>query len=269
LFFFASKAFWFLAQPLVLAAVCCIVGFGLLFSRWHRTGRAVVGIAAVLLAAVSFLPLGEWLIAPLEDRFPPYRADGRPVYGIIVLGGGSDMATSFARGRIALNDAGDRFAALTALARRYPAARLVFSGGSGDPFDQARGEAETVPGFLAEQGIDPARLIVESRSRNTWENARFSVDMLRPDPGQHWLLVTSAYHMPRAVGCFRTAGGRVTPYPVDYRTTGRRRWISLQPTDNLRLLTDAWREWIGLLAYRLAGHTGTVFPAPEETEEAS
>ncbi len=104
----------------------------------------------------------------------------------------------------------------------------------------------------------------EDKSRNTWENAIFTRDLVNPKPGDTWLLVTSAWHMPRAMGIFRKAGFKVTAYPVDYLTYGNSR--DLHPPrlalDEMERLENALHEWIGLVAYRLTDKTDALFPAP-------
>ncbi len=112
-------------------------------------------------------------------------------------------------------------------------------------------------------GINPARIAFERAARNTRENALLAMALAQPQAGETWLLVTSASHMPRAMGSFGRAGWRVTAYPVDYLTAGPGRWrpgFSLM--HGLSLLTLAEKEWIGLAAYRLLGWTDRLFPDP-------
>ena len=263
MFFPASKIFWTLAQPVTFATVLLAIGTVLLWTRWSRAGRVILSGLAIAAAFFVTVPIGDWIIAPLENRFPPVMDPGARVDGIIVLGGAANALTTMDRGQIALNDAAERLTAFTALARRYPQARLVFSGGSGDPFAQQHREADLIPAFLREQGIEPGRLIIERDSRNTWENAVRSLELVRPAPWERWLLVTSSFHMPRAIGCFRRAGANLTPYPVDYRTARRFPLLRRDSRDNVDLVTDAVREWIGLLAYRLTDRTPALFPGPE------
>jgi uncharacterized SAM-binding protein YcdF (DUF218 family) len=182
-----------------------------------------------------------------------------------VLGGGIDAYTSATRGDpLELNDAGDRVMALIELARRFPDIRLVFSGGAGAVGGEAGVEADEITTKIARYGVDPARLVSENRSRTTAENATMTRDLLKPRPGERWLLVTSAWHMPRAVGCFRKAGFSVEPYPVDYRTAGAGGflWPYAAASAGLTRLDLAVKEWTGLLAYRLTGRTDALLPGP-------
>lgn len=258
MFFLLSKLFWIIAQPLALLTLLFALGVMLLWLRRPRAGRLVVTAATILLAGLSMLPVGDWAIAPLERRFPVYADDGAPVHGIIVLGGGIDLFATRSSGVFALNDAAERLTAMTALARRYPEARIIFTGGSGSLFFQDAREADRVPDFLREQGIDPARVVIDRASRNTWENAVFTRRLGGGAPGERWLLVTSAFHMARSVGCFRRVGAEIVPYPVDFRVGTPRADLA----GNLQRLSLAIREWIGLAAYRLTGRTDALFPAP-------
>jgi uncharacterized SAM-binding protein YcdF (DUF218 family) len=150
------------------------------------------------------------------------------------------------------------------LARRYPVARIVFSGGSGRLIYEGATEAELAARLFASFGIAKERIVLEDQSRDTEENARFTKALLQPKPGERWLLVTSAHHMPRSIGVFRAAGFPVEAYPVDYRTRGAidvaRPFATLG--DGLRRTDTAAREWVGLLIYRATARTTELFPAP-------
>ena len=147
------------------------------------------------------------------------------------------------------------------LAKRYPEARLVFSGGSGllRTTPGAPSEADVARLFFQQQGLDLGRAIFEDRSRNTFENVAFSKSIVKPFPGQVWLLVSSAQDMPRTVGIFRKLNWPVVPVPVAYKSDSRHSFLL---GDNLQDLDRASHEWLGLLVYRLTGKTNALFPAP-------
>ncbi len=264
MFFAASKIFWLLAQPLSLALLFGCAGLLLAFTRRRRTARAMAALGLIVLFLSAFTTLGYVLLAPLEAAFPrppePEAADG-----IIVLGGGMDAEINAVRGGYELNRSGDRFVEALRLANRYPTARIVISGGIGD-LDQS-GEPEAIAGerFFRAMGIAGERLVLEPASRNTGENAVNTAALLGATEGQTWLLVTSAFHMPRAVGLFRKAGVAVVPWPIDYRGTGVEGLglTAHQPAENVAILTLAMREWIGLFAYWLTGRITEPFPQPE------
>lgn len=171
---------------------------------------------------------------------------------------------SSARGAVALNEAAERITATAELARSYPNARIILSGGTNALIFDGAIEAVFAVRQLEALGVPHDRITAEEQSRNTIENAVFSRLIANPKPGERWLLVTSAYHMPRAMGVFRTAGFPVEAYPVDWRTRGPadrvRPFKSLG--DGLRRTDTAVHEWIGLVAYWLTGKTGSLFPAP-------
>jgi uncharacterized SAM-binding protein YcdF (DUF218 family) len=261
--FVVSKLFWMAVDPANLLAGSVVAGALLLAAGRARIGRALVDAAAVATVLIMALPLGTWALRPLEGRFPPPAALPARVDGIVTLGGAVDQVVTAARGQVALVDAAERLTAFVALARRYPDARLLYTGGSGRLTHREHRETTPARMLLADLGLDPARVVFEGESRNTYENARLSQALVSPRPGETWLLVTSAAHMPRAVGIFRRAGWPVVPYPVDFRTTGGLDWPgSPLVAERLLMLSQAAREWAGLLAYRAMGRTDELFPGP-------
>jgi len=237
----------------------------LMRTRFARAGRGLATASILLLAGFGLLPLGKMLIAPLEDRFPRWDASRGAPDGIVVLGGAVDAEFVAARGAADLNEAAERVTVVAELARTYPSARILYSGGSGRLVIRGGTEAQFAGALIETFGVPKSRLILEDRSRNTAENATFSLQLAAPKPGERWLLVTSAYHMPRAMGAFRKAGFAVEAYPVDYRTRGPE--DLLIPFDDmasgLRRTDTAAREWIGLLAYWLTGRSAELFPGPQ------
>src|SRR5690606_29949930 len=155
------------------------------------------------LLAIAVLPVGDWLLVPLEDRFPAAVPTSGPVDGIVVLGGGIDSAISAARGTPALTQHADRMTAAAILARRHPEAKVLVASGEAALLPEGASEGPFMRQLLLELGVEPKRILLEPDSRNTAENAVFARLLADPGPDQRWLLVTSAFHMPRAVGCFR------------------------------------------------------------------
>lgn len=261
--FALSKLLWLLVEPGNLLLLLLMFGALLIFRR-RRGGRWLVGIAAVGGIAVAVLPLGAWLLVPLEARFPPPVPLPAEVDGIVVLGGAVDAYLAEAREQPALNEQAERVVALVDLARRYPQARLFYSGGSGSLWSAAYREADAARPLLARLGLDTSRVVFERESRNTHENAVRTLALAQPAAGETWLLVTSAWHMPRAVGSFRRLGWAVTPYPVDYQTDGT--FAAARAPDltgGLAALGRGLKEWIGLAAYRWFDYTDSLFPGPQ------
>jgi uncharacterized SAM-binding protein YcdF (DUF218 family) len=264
MFFVLSKLLGFLTLPSNLLIEIGIIGVLLLFTSYRRLASWLVVTSIVLTALVGWSPLGNILILPLEQRFPPWNASHGAPTGLVVLGGAITPDVSAARGAVALNEAAERLTVAAELARRYPDARIIYSGGSNAVLAEPIAEAPFAVQELESLGVAHDRITAEEQSRNTIENAVFSRLIAQPKPGERWLLITSAYHMPRAIAAFRAAGFAVQAYPVDWRTRG---WIDAsRPFDSLseglRRTDEAVHEWIGLLGYRLTGKTNELFPAP-------
>jgi uncharacterized SAM-binding protein YcdF (DUF218 family) len=255
-FFYASKIMWFVLQP--SSMLLLILAFGLLLYRLGRTTFAIRLLAgAVVIYAIGGLtPVSNALMLSLEQHYPrPDAQNAGPIDGIIVLGGVIDGLVSSKGGEIALNEAAERLTEAAALAYRYPKARIVLSGGDGALLYESGDEASYAKEFFTRIGIDPARITLERKSRNTWENAVYSRERIQPQPGERWLLVTSAFHMHRAMGVFRAAGFPVTPWPVDYRTRGPEDlWrVPPRPSEGWKRIDMAVREWVGYVAYWATG----------------
>jgi uncharacterized SAM-binding protein YcdF (DUF218 family) len=261
MFFVLSKTLGLLALPTNFMLFAGLLGIVLIMTGFASFGRRLLVSAMLLLVVVGFTPLGNLMLSPLESRFPKWDpAKGAPD-GIIVLGGPVDSDLSVLYGMPVTVAGADRIIQAAALARRYPNARILFTGGSANLIATEAKEADVGAEILVSLGVPKERLILERQSRNTYENAVFSKAMIAPKPGERWLLVTSAYHMPRSVGLFRKAGFPVEPYPVDWRV-GRVLDIDGISLLGLRRADIAVREWVGLAAYRLRGRIDDLFPGP-------
>jgi uncharacterized SAM-binding protein YcdF (DUF218 family) len=258
-----GKIAFILLRPGNLLLLLALIGLAGLWRRPRPWAKAVLALSLGLMLLVIFLPLGLWLIAPLEDRFPRPAAYPDHIDGAVVLGGGTQTEVTAARGTPTFTDAGERYMALLELARRYPDAPMIFTGGVGRLEGGVPPESDTVRLLLEQHGL-AGRVQLESAARTTEENALYTKQIARPGPGQTWLLVTSAGHMPRSVGVFRATGWEVTPWPVDYRSTGELAWDwNPKLSERLYQLEEAAYEWLGLAYYRLLGRTRELLPGPE------
>jgi uncharacterized SAM-binding protein YcdF (DUF218 family) len=243
MFYPISKAIWLVVAP--TNALILITAAATLWAPLRKSRRAawlaVIGSWALVIGA--FTPVGYWLTLPLENRFPRWEAGSQPIVdGIIVLGG----------------ESGEKITVLAELTREFPQARLVYSGPGED------GYAEALLKKFVRLGGDRERVTMEMRSRNTFENAVYSRELIKPNSNERWLLVTAALHMPRAIGCFRRVGFKVEAYPIQY-TTGDRSLLQTAfglGSEALTRLDAAMKEWIGLVVYRLTDKTDQLFPAP-------
>ncbi|OOY11987.1 hypothetical protein BMG00_13020 [Thioclava marina] len=256
LVFIASKLLTLLLRAETWAALLLAAALIALVRGRLRAARGMLSVALAGLLALGIFPLGDLLIAPLERTYPA-NPQLTHVDGIIILGGAEDGAGTARHHQVQLNAAAERVTAGLALAHRFPDARILLSGGSGDLRDLARESmpgAEVMAAAFRETGIPQTRLLLESRSRNTSENARFSADLAQPKPGETWVLVTSAFHMRRAVASFERAGwDDVIPYPVDYRADGFLDGIGWDLAGHLDTVDLAVKEWVGIAAYAASG----------------
>jgi uncharacterized SAM-binding protein YcdF (DUF218 family) len=264
MFFTLSKVFGFFAAPSNFLISIGVLGLVLLCTRFTRLASWLIVTSLVLLVIAGLSPLGNALILPLEDRFPPWNPSHGAPDGIVVLGGAISPGVSEARNAIALDEAAERITATAELARRYPDARIIFSGGSGALLEREGPEAPFAVRQLMALGVAHDRITAEEQSRNTLENAAYARLLANPKPGERWLLVTSAYHMPRAIAAFRAEDFAVDAYPVDWRTRGagdlQRGFSTL--SEGLRRTDAATREWVGLVVYRLTGRSTELLPGP-------
>lgn len=266
MFFILSKTIGTMLTPIDLLIGIGVLGAILLLTRWAVFGRRLLVASVLPLALCGFSPIGKLLILPLEERFPAWDASHGAPDGIVVLGGAIEPDLSAALGRPALGHSADRIVATAELARSYPNARIIFSGGNADLIgDKSPKEADYALTMLEDLGVAKARLTAERQSRNTIENAEFAKAVAKPKDGERWLLVTSAYHMPRSMGLFRRAGFKVEAYPVDRRASRSEAFsFSSIAMNGLERTDVAMREWIGLTAYWLTGKTDHFFPGPDQ-----
>ena len=264
MFFVLSKTIGELVIPSNFLMAIGLIGLVLLFTRFRRLASTLIVTSLVLIALVGYSPLGHILLLPLEDRFPPWDASRGAPDGIVVLGGAISPGISVARGVVALNASAERLTAAAELAHRYPRARIILTGGTASLDQTEPLEAPLAVKEFEALGVAQERIIAEEHSRNTIENAMFSRRVANPKPGERWLLVTSAAHMPRAIAAFRAAGFPVGAYPVNWRTRGRPDAAELftSVAEGLEATDNAMHEWFGLVAYWLTGKTSELFPGP-------
>lgn len=252
MFFIVSKLFWIVAAPsnLVFWLVIATAAL-LLFKQWRWAERTSIA-AAILLVLFGVLPTWELAIRPLEDSYPRPRMPAR-VDGIVVLGPGLSPGILLSRGAPASNPGLSRLVSAYTLARRFPKARVVFSGGSGALAGNLMPDTKAAKILFTDMGLDPKRLTLEGKSRNTWENLDLSKRLVKPRPGEHWVLATSASHMPRAMAVARRLGWTMIPWPTDYTTPRHGVVWTFDIPNNLAMMDKAVHEWIGLAVYRMTG----------------
>jgi len=262
-FWVISKIFWLLASPDTSIFLVLLAGVGLLFLGREKLGKKLIIASTALIFIISSLPVYEILLLPLENRFPIPVPLPEKVDGIIVLGGAEIPKVTQLRGQVSLTDSVERLTSFVSLARKYPDAKFVYAGGQGAITEQEFKSATTARLFFEQMGLDTSRVIFDSQSRNTQENVKNALQLVQPEKGEKWVLITSAWHMPRSVGIFRKLNWQVIPYPVDFKTTGKFKMkINLPRFSTIGSISKVVYEWIGLFYYWLMGRTAELFPKP-------
>ena len=250
--FVLSKLLSAITQPVFWLALWWALAL-LMLARWRRPALVMLWGGLVALGLLGFQALPDALLRPLENRYPvPAAGVVERQVGVIVLGGAVGHPDSFqAHGQVPLGEGAERMTVPLALLRQYPSLELVFSGGEGRLLATGVSESELVGAFYQQQGLAMARVRLENGSRTTRENAQQVAKMLGERCKQPWLLVTSAWHMPRSMAEFEAVGCQVTPYPVDFRTGNFTSLSEYSLAFSLVRWQVALHEWLGLWVYGL------------------
>lgn len=255
--FIAAKILAFLTEPLAWVGLLVLLAL-LKVSHQPRLCQGLLTSALLLLVLLGWTPLSNTVLRPLETRFTPMppEADLSPYTGVVILGGALESSYLWTMpGQYMLNSAAERMTSVLTLLRSQPKLQLIFTGGEGELLASGLSESQRAQIFFASQGITEHQVRYESASRTTYENAVFSKTLPEVDPTQRWLLLTSAWHMPRAMATFQKNGWNVTAYPADFRTASHVPWTQYSLSFSLSLWRTALHEWFGLLVYRVSGRT--------------
>ena len=236
--------------PGIFVVLAVLLGLWMLRRR-NKSGAWCIITLAGLIYCLSIAPVANTLLRSLEKDWQiPVKVNGDV---IVVLGGGVYSGVA--------DISGWSFPASATLSRAITAFRLhrltglpiIISGGKVYPRSAA--EALVAKRILLDLGMAAPQIIVEDHSRDTRENARFSSEILHQGNWRQPILVTSAYHMTRALSAFRKAGIKVTPYPADFLVPPKVTygWPAFLPS-SFALVKSALaiREYLGILFYKLA-----------------
>lgn len=260
IFFIASKVLSVFISPTTWLLVLPLLAWLFTSLRFKRLARILWVIEISMVLLIGFFPVGQWLVKPLEMHRPSLPNSELAPDGIIVLGGAwlSDRSQYWQQWE--LNHAAERDITLVALSRQFPDAQLVFTGGSGRLLSQQNKEATYAEMLYEDLGVDIARVVFESESRNTFENGTFTQRLIQPEANEVWWLITSAYHMPRSLGVFCQLNWPMQAYPVDHIYEGSSFTPYWAFEYHLWELSVVVREWVGLIVYRVTGKTSALFP---------
>ncbi len=256
-----SDLTWLLLQPSNIVFILILLSLILLLLGAIRLGRNLLLFTAICTALPALLPIADVIAQPLENRLQAPTPLPNQVEGILVLGGSVNWEVSQSRQMLTVNEGAERMMAAAALAERYPNAKLVFTGLFREIIPNEFNANSSNNSFFSGPEYTNRQISYLGNARSTYEEALVAVQSLNPQAGERWLLVTSAYHMPRAYLSFKAQGWTVIPYPVDYRHTGK---IAIKPSlrvmSQLNDLDDFVREWGALIMYRQLGRTESFLP---------
>lgn len=248
-------------QPLNLLCLIGIIGFFARF-RYPKCGQKIINLTLIAIIAFGIIPLGPLLITLLERQYPASSAMPSQIDGIIVLGGAFEPAMSRKMGQLSVNDSIERFLCFVDLGKKNPSAMMISSGGNGDILNPDVLESDDAKAFFALTTLNNRDIVYEDKSKNTYENALYSKEIAKPNKGENWVVITSAYHMPRAVGIFQKLDWDIIPYPCDFKTSGDYKIFNNLPNIamNFSYLNIAIKEIFGMIVYYLTGKSAFIFP---------
>lgn len=258
-----TRSIWLLVQPSNLLFILLLLASFLIWRGRKKLGKGIIAACMVTYAMTMFGVLNNILMVYLEERFSNYTnvVSDTPYSGIIVMAGTERLTYSTYHNQVTLNGAAERLIETAKLARQFPHLPIIFCGGG--KRKNMLSETDVARKFFTEAGIDISRIRFDDHSYNSYTNAIEARKYIKDTEKEKWLLVTSAFHMPRAVGAYRKAGINIQPYPVDYRSDLNALSIHSPNTGrNLYELDFAVHEWVGLLVYYIRGYSDDLFPAP-------
>ncbi len=261
LFFWFSKVAWLIIKPDTILLILTIAVLFFLWRKSYDIAKNLLTLIILGMLIIAFIPVGSILLNPLETRFKTNPVLPKNIDGIIVLSGAVDVKKSRLWNQTQFGNAAERYMMFLKLAKEYPQSKLVFTGGTGSLLSQQYKEADEAELFFNAHGLNISRVIFERESRNTYENTIFSKKLVQPSTGENWVLITTAWHMPRSVGIFCKQAWSVIPYPVDHLSKPNGNlYLEFDFSEHLLDLSIAIKEWIGLTAYYLTGKTSSLFP---------
>ena len=258
MFFIFSKVLSFFLVPVNCLFTLTLLWWlsAVLFKKPAMT-KFLARLTIISWLLVGYYPIPDYLLSQLENKYPQATVDYTGLTGVIVLGGGEGKGNiAQARDEASLSRGAERVTEALKVYKNNPSLKILYTGFSSQIFHKGWGGADIAKKFFVDQGVSPDNIILEERSRNTYENALYSKEYLEAAGNEgRWGLITSAAHMDRSMKIFNKVGlgERVTPMPVDYETSGVTDWWRF----NFRDGNDLWRnylhETVGTLIYRMTG----------------
>ncbi len=258
--FYLSKFLWFMFNPFNIIILILISGIIFYFLKFNKTSKVLFTFCFTILLSISFLNIGKYLIYKLENQYYDNITLPKRLDGILILGGATNPSLFKDFEQVNVNDSAERIIEAVNIINNYNNIKIVFSGGSGFPNRPDLNHSQVVKVFFKNMKLTNDKIIYESKSRNTFENIRNSKAIVNPKKNEKWLLITSAFHMRRAILIAEKHNWQLIPYPVDFKINKNFNiGLSLNFLSNLNYFNDASHEWIGLFSYYFLGRTNKLF----------
>lgn len=254
---------WQLINLDIILIFCAILSGILIWSKWWKISRIFVTFFSIFIFITGVSPLPDLLMTYLENRYPQPKKIDKDVKGFIIVGFGIDRRISEARHTPTFNCAAERVTYLVELANQYPDKKIVFTAGNPENGSKVTIASVAKDFYKNMTGKEPpSNIIFDDKSETTFQCAENTYNLIHPEPEDKWVLVTSAAHLPRAMGAFQSVGWKkLIPYPIDYRTTGQYNInFGFSIYHGLMTWSIVTYEIIGILYYRLTGLTKKIIP---------
>ena len=251
--FYIAKVVNILLEPLyILSFFLLVLFFLLLFTNLKKVIIFFTKFLLILFLFFGYTPFSSFLLGKIEDFIKPSRYPIQQLTGIIVLGGSFGLELeSKERNEILLNNSAERLIKALEIYKKNPKVLILFSGYSNKLKPTGWNESDIAKKFFLDQGVRFENLIFENKSRNTFENIKYSKDIVANYKGT-WGLITSASHMPRSYYTFKRQGLILEPIIVDYKTgTSQIFWINFDIKKGLVHWKLILREIVGISYYKI------------------
>ena len=251
--FYLSKILNFFINPLYILFLIILIQLFIIF--FIQSKKLVIFFSKLFLILFLFFgysPLNNFLLSKMEDYIQPSKYPIQQLTGVIVLGGSFNSGLeSKERNEVSINSSAERLTKALEIYKKNPRILILFSGFSGELKPQGWSESDMAKKFFLDQGVKIDNLIFENQSRNTFENIKYSKDIIGNYKGT-WGLITSANHMPRSYFTFKKQGLILEPISVDYKTgTSRMFWINFDISSGLANWHIVFHELIGIAYYKI------------------
>ena len=258
--FYLSKILWIIINPFNIFLFFIFSGFIAHFFFRHSFYKLAYFFTIFIFFITAIMPTGRYMFYQLEKKFHSETLLPEKIDGILILAGATNPSLTKEFNQIHIGESVERLIESIQLHKKYPTAKFIFSGGSGSLIPQDFTHADVAKKFFIQQNINVNKFIFESRSRNTFENILYSKEIISPSPNENWILVTSAFHMVRALNVAEKLDWKFIPYAVDFHVSKQFSWKpSINFWNNMTAMQFASHEWVGLISYYLMGRTNNIY----------